>query len=253
MVHAFKKSALRSVRAAVLVFVLSPLAGGCDILSSTGNTDIDIAAALAPIPLPPASDFVSAVTNTFFPLAPGTVFRYRQDTDDGVETVVVTVTTQAKTILGIQATVVHDQEFLDDELIEDTFDWFAQDKSGNVWYLGEATCEIENGVCVSTEGSWEAGVNGALAGIIMWGDPAAHQGENYRQEFFEGEAEDIGKVLKTGLSVSVPAGDFTNCVETMDWTPLEPGVREHKYYCAGIGLVLETHKKERSELISVSH
>jgi hypothetical protein len=175
----------------VLAFALSSLFAACDILSSTGNNDVEIAAALAPLPLPPASDFVAAVTNQFFPLVPGTVFRYRQDSDDGVETVVVTVTAQSKTILGIAATVVHDQEFFDGELIEDTFDWFAQDKNGNVWYLGEATCEIENNVCESTEGSWQAGVNGAQAGIIMWADPAAHQGENYRQEFFAGERKTL--------------------------------------------------------------
>ena len=248
MSHVTHASVIRHMRAYLLVFSVLQLTAGCDIVSTTDNSDIELAASIAPLPLPSASDFVSAVTNPFFPLTPGTVFRYRQDE----ESVVVTVTSQTKSILGIQATVVHDQEFLDGELIEDTFDWFAQDKNGNVWYLGEATCEIANGVCVSTEGSWEAGVNGAQAGIIMWADPAAHQGENYRQEFFAGEAEDIAKVLKTGLAVSVPAGNFTNCVETMDWTPLEPGQREHKYYCSGVGLVLETHKKERNELISVS-
>ena len=134
-------------------------------------------------------------------------------------------------------------EAVDGALLEDTFDWYAQDRWGNVWYLGEASCEFENGVCVDTEGSWEAGVDGALAGIIMWANPAAHKGVTYQQEFYEDVAEDQAKVLHTGLEVSVAAGEFSNCIETMDFTPLEPGSREHKFYCAGTGLVLEISPK----------
>ncbi|HEY0673855.1 MAG TPA: hypothetical protein VGD27_16375 [Longimicrobiales bacterium] len=224
---------------------------GCDNATPPLETAAPAFARAAPA-MPPAGDFVRDVDNRYFPLSPGTVRTYRSATDEGEEITRVTVTNQTKRILGIRATVVHDEVLLNGSLIEDTYDWFAQDAAGNVWYLGEASCEMEEGECVSTEGSWEAGVDGAVAGIIMWADPAAHTGETYQQEYYEGIAEDRGKVLHTGLSVQVPAGQFNDCVETMDWTPLEPGGREHKYYCAGIGMVLEVATRNggtRNELV----
>jgi hypothetical protein len=200
------------------------------------------------------ADFVAAVTNPFFPLVPGTTYTFEGETDVGTETVVVEVLNQTKVITGITATVVRDRVFVDDELIEDTFDWFAQDAEGNVWYLGEDSKEIENGVVVSTEGSWETGVDGAKPGIIMWGDPAAHLGEEYRQEFYEGEAEDWGKVVALGQSVVVPYGSFTGCIVTEDRNGLEPGSLENKSYCPGIGVTLEVKVGggERVELVDVS-
>lgn len=191
------------------------------------------------IPLPPASDFVALADNPYYPLIPGTTFQYHSDTPDGTEINTVEVTHDTRMILGIAATVVHDRVYLDGELTEDTYDWYAQDVEGNVWYLGEFSCEIEGGQCASTEGSWEAGVSGATAGIIMWANPAAHRGETYRQEFLEGEAEDVAKVLRSNASVETPYGSFTGCLETMDWSLLEPADREHKFYCPGTGLVLE--------------
>ena len=199
------------------------------------------------------ADFVAVVDNPYFPLIPGTTWRYESEEDDELEVTVVEVLSETKTILGIQATVVLDQVYVDGELLERTFDWFAQDRAGNVWYLGEDTAEFEDGE-VSTEGSWEAGVDGAQPGIIMWGDPAAHKGENYRQEFLEGEAEDMAKVLQLNATVEVPYGSFTGCLKTMDWTPLEPGGREHKYYCPNVGLVLEVHPRGgrvRNELVAL--
>jgi hypothetical protein len=230
---------------------------GCDAATPTGAAPP--AAAFprrveAP-PLPAPSEFVSVIDNPFWTLTPGTTFLYRGETDEGVETNTVEVTHDTKTILGIAATVVHDRVYLDGVLIEDTFDWYAQDVLGNVWYLGEDTCEIEDGECVSTEGSWEAGVDGAEPGIIMWADPAAHKGKAYQQELFEGEAEDLAKVLRLNAKVEVPYGSFSGCLETMEWSPLEPGVREHKFYCAGIGLLLEVQPKGgrvRVELVSIS-
>ncbi|MGH7586710.1 MAG: hypothetical protein ACREMH_10715, partial [Gemmatimonadales bacterium] len=139
--------------------------------------------------------WAAAVDNSWFPLQPGTTWEFSADTDDGLETVVVEVLAETRTINGVVATVVRDREYLDGELKEDTHDWYAQDAAGNIWYLGEDTKEIEDGSVVSTEGSWEWGVDGALPGIIMWADPAAHVGEEYRQEFYEGEAEDWGKVV----------------------------------------------------------
>jgi hypothetical protein len=205
------------------------------------------------LPLPEPASFVPTVTNQYFPLIPGTTWLY--ESSDGSESNTVEVLSETKDILGITATVVHDQVFTDGELTEDTFDWYAQDSDGNVWYLGEDSREMENGQVVSTEGSWEAGVNGAQAGIIMWADPGAHIGEEYRQEFAEGEAEDAGKVIAVGESVTVPFGSFTGCLKTADRNLLESGSTENKYYCPEVGTVLEhpvQSPAERTELIDVT-
>jgi hypothetical protein len=205
-----------------------------------------------PSPLPDPGTFEESVTNPFFPLAPGTTWFY--ESSDGVETNTVEVLSETKTILGITATVVHDQVFADGELIEDTFDWYAQDSEGNVWYLGEDSRELENGQVVSTEGSWEAGVDGAQAGIVMWADPAAHVGEEYRQEFYEGEAEDVAKVVAVGEDVDVQFGSFSGCIRTEDRNPLESGSTENKIYCPDVGTVLEFpvgSPTERTELVNV--
>jgi hypothetical protein len=129
--------------------------------------------------------------------------------------------------------------FEDGELVEDTRDWYAQDVAGNVWYLGEETAEYENGEVVTTAGSWEAGVDGALPGIVMLADPRV--GDVYRQEFYEGEAEDVGMVVALTGEVSVEAGTWSgeDVLVTEDWTPLEPGVREQKTYALGVGVVHE--------------
>jgi hypothetical protein len=199
------------------------------------------------------SDFVAQITNPYMPFTPGKVFNYRAETEDGIETTVVEVTHDTKVIMGVTTTVVRDRVYLDGSLIEDTFDWFAQDEDGNVWYFGEDSKEIEDGVVVSTEGSWEAGVTGAKPGIVMLAQPKI--GMQYAQEEAEGVAEDHATVLSLKKVVLVPAGTFENCLQTMDWTPLEPGVREFKYYAPGVGLVLEVHPaggQERNELTSFS-
>lgn len=231
----------------------------CDGTSPTDNSPAgspELARNVLAPSLPSAGDFVARGTNPYFPLIHGTVFTYRSETDEGVETNTVEVTDRTKTILGIVATVVHDRVYLDGELTEDTDDWYAQDRWGNVWYLGEHSCEIEDGECVSTEGSWEAGVDGAEAGIIMWAQPGANRGKTYRQEYSAGVAEDMAKVLRLNARVEVPYGDFGGCLETMDFSALEPGVREHKFYCPGTGLVLEVEPRggrTRAELVGISH
>jgi hypothetical protein len=180
-------------------------------------------------------NFVRNVDNRFYPLVPGTRYVYIGEEDGERETNVVVVTHDRKTILGISAVVVLDRVLVDGELKEKTFDWYAQDKEGNVWYLGEDTKEFEDGEVVSTEGSWEAGVQGARAGIIMPAHPEA--GQHYRQEFFRGEAEDEARVTSVGVEVTVPYGSFRGCIRTIEWTRLEPGITEAKWYCPGLGFV----------------
>ena len=197
-------------------------------------------------------NFVSEVTNPLFPLKPGTTFIY-ESTGDEPEHDEVQVTHDTKTILGVVCTVVRDTVSVDGEVTEDTLDWFAQDKDGNVWYFGEHSEEFEDGVLVSLEGSWEAGVDGAKPGIIMEANPKV--GDVYRQEFSLGVAEDAAEVLATDAAASVPFGDFTGCLQTHDFTPLEPDGLEHKFYAPGVGLVLELHPEtgERNELVDVVH
>lgn len=195
-----------------------------------------------------------AVTNPFFPLVPGTTFTFQGETEDGMEVTVVEVLEDAKIVNGVSATVVHDQVSLDGVLVEDTFDWYAQDSEGNVWYLGEDSKEIENGVVVSTEGSWEWNVDGALPGIIMWADPTAHVGEEYRQEYYEDEAEDWGRVVALGETVTVPLQTFDGCLRIEEWNDLEPGTLETKWYCPGIGFTRELAQggAETVDLVAVT-
>lgn len=198
-----------------------------------------------------ASNFVLGIDNPWFPLVPGTVFTYEKVTDEGTQQTVIEVTDQTRVILGVTCVVVHAVETLDGELVEDTFDWFAQDAQGNVWYLGEDSTEYENGMPVSTQGSWEAGVDGAVAGVIMLAQPVV--GATYAQEDAPGVAEDMATVAAFGQSVDVPYGLFPACLRTTDFTPLEPGIAEQKYYAQGVGLLLEVSDEgERNELVSVT-
>lgn len=199
------------------------------------------------------SNFVSTVDNPYFPLTPGTVYSYVEETPEGLETNEVAVTHDTKVILGVTTTIVWDRVYLNGSLKEDTFDWYAQDNAGNVWYFGEDTKTVENGVVVSTAGSWEAGKDGAKAGIIMLSSPRI--GNTYYQEFAPGVVEDQGRVLSLKESVSVPYGEFEDCLKTADWTPIEPGNRAFKYYARGIGMVLEIIPRDgraRVELTAVT-
>ena len=189
-----------------------------------------------PFPLDPA-DFVAEIDNPYWPMTPGNRWVFTEIDEEGNELrVEVTVTDEKRDIIGISAAVVHDVVTMNGEVIEDTFDWYAQDVDGNVWYMGEATAEYEDGVVVSTAGSWEAGVDGALAGVVVPGNPEV--GMMYRQEYYAGEAEDVGEVLSLDEAVEVPFGSFEGCLQTEDTTPLEPDVLEHKYYCQSVGPVL---------------
>ena len=201
----------------------------------------------------PANFAGDPIDNPYFPLEPGTTFIYRGESDGAPTREVMTVTSDTKEILGITATVVHHLAYEDGVLVEETFDWFAQDQDGNVWYLGEDTKELdEDGNVISTAGSWEAGVDGAEAGIIMLADPT--KGDRYRQEFYEGEAEDMAQVIGFEDNVCVQYGCFDNVLVTKEWTPLERGVVEHKYYASGVGFIFGIMVKggeEQIELVRV--
>ena len=204
------------------------------------------------VELDPA-DFTTRIDNPYFPLAPGSRWVYREtDTDGTVERVVVTVTRRTKKVAaGVEARVVHDVVTADGEFVEVTDDWYAQDRDGNVWYLGEETAEYENGKPVSTAGSFEAGSDGAEAGVIMPADPKV--GMRYRQEYYAGEAEDAGQVLSLGEQAEVPFGHFRDVLVTKDVNPLEPKVLEYKHYARGIGMVLALKASgggNREELLS---
>jgi len=234
----------RSIGLAVAVFIAGILVGAIltEVIDDEDEGGVSFDDPYQPV-IDPA-DFVLGVNNTYFPLVPGTTFVY-----EGAEHVEVHVTNSTRTVMGVVCVVVRDMVSEDGAVVEDTYDWYAQDVHGNVWYFGEDSKEYEDGEMVSTAGSWEAGVGGARPGIVMLAHP--HVGLTYRQEYLKGEAEDMGTVLSLDAAVTVPAGTYSGALRTKDFTPLEPGVLEHKYYAPGVGLVLEEEGTVRVELIEV--
>jgi hypothetical protein len=200
------------------------------------------------------TDFTTAIDNPYWPMAPGDRLIYRETGDEGAERrVVVTVTPDTKTIMGIAARVVHDIVTENGSVIEDTFDWYAQDADGNLWYLGEDTKEYENGELKTTEGSWEAGVDGAEPGIILPAHP--EPGLSYREEYYKGHAEDGASVLTLDAHAKVPYGTYDNLLQTRNYSGIEPDVVEEKFYAQGIGPALEVTISggvDRAELVSRS-
>ena len=186
-----------------------------------------------------AEDFVEGIDNPYWPAVPGSRWVYEGVDEGEVEVIEVTVLDDTRDIGGITATIIRDTVEIDGELAEDTYDWYGQDTSGNVWYLGEDSTEYENGEAVSTAGSWETGVDGAVPGIIMYADLESQVGEAYFQEFYEGEAVDKAVIEETGATVTVAAGTFEDVVVIREWNPLEPGKFENKYLAPGVGVVLE--------------
>jgi len=193
------------------------------------------------------------VTNQWFPLRPGTTYAYTGVRDGQPSREVFTVTRLTKTIQGVRCTVVHDRLYLRGRLRERTTDWYAQDRGGAVWYFGEQTAELDvRGHVTSTEGTWRSGVDGAKAGIYMPAHPRV--GQSFWQELYAGHAEDHFRVLSLNASVSVPYISSRHALLTKEWTPLEPGVIDHKLYVRGIGTVKEETVKggsERNVLVAV--
>jgi hypothetical protein len=204
-----------------------------------------------PVQLDPA-EFSTRIDNPYWPMRPGSRWIYRETAPDGTrQRVVVTVTRRTKPIAnGITARVVRDRVTEDGELVEDTFDWYAQDRAGNVWYLGEETREYENGKVTSTAGSWEAGVDGAQPGVVMPAKPRV--GLAYRQEHYAGEAEDEAEIFSLAEQVEVPYGHFAHVLMTKDANPLQPRVLEYKFFARGVGPVLAvgvSGGSDREELV----
>lgn len=225
-------------------------AAGVTNLSGTGGSSEKV--------IDPAQ-FVTGINNQYFPLAPGDTFYAQTVSVDGVDTtledIVISVSSDIKVILGVSCEVIHDVVTSNGILTEDTYDWYAQDKRGNVWYFGEDTKKLQPDGSWSTEGSFEGGVSGAKAGIIMPGNPQAHIGIPYHQELYVGHAEDKGNVLGTNETVTIGLGTFTNCVKTEETTVLDPGVIENKWYAPGLGqikAIIEIGGDEHEELVGTN-
>jgi hypothetical protein len=201
---------------------------------------------------PAGVGFSAKVTNPWFPLIPGSRYDYVGSKDEQPARDVLTVTHRTRTIDGAECVVISDRLYLAGRLHERTTDWYSQDSAGNVWYFGEQTAELDpSGKVAKTTGTWLAGVDGAKAGIYMFAHPRV--GQSARQEYLKGQAEDHFQVLQLDASVRVPAVTSTHALLTKEWTPLEPGVLDHKVYVRGIGTVLEEAVKggnERLQLVS---
>lgn len=237
-----------------LLVLLAGLTGGCaggpPTVSPSGVDGL-----VVPTPSPEPGDFVGQVDNPWFPLVPGTVRSYRSIGAGGPQRVTTTVAHRTREVQGVRTVVVHDRVTgARGRLVEDTYDWFAQDTAGNVWYFGEDTTSYgaRGRGRPDTEGSWEAGVDGAEAGLAMPAHPRV--GDGYAEEHLAGVAEDQAEVQALDASVEVPAGSYRGLLRTEDTTPLEPGLVEWKLYARGVGLVLEetvSGVPERVELVRV--
>ena len=205
-------------------------------------------------PAAPAS-FTTTIDNPYYPLPPGQLLVYKGVRDGEKQVDRVFVTDQTKVVNGVDTVVVRDiARNHAGVLIEKTYDWFAQDDLGNVWYFGEDTKEYDaHGHVISTEGSWTDGVDGAVRGIVMEASPAVT--DAYRQEYYAGQAEDQAWVVQTGMHVDVPYGSLDGVLRTMEWARIEPRVVDMKFYAPGIGIVLEkalAGGQEVAELVKVS-
>jgi hypothetical protein len=227
-----------TIAVAVLVATAIPACGGDEEATidpgDDGSYDVEIDPA----------EFTSDIDNEWLPLATGSSWEYElTDAEGEVEEIVtVEVLDERRKVMGVVTVVVKDVVSTPSgDVLEDTRDWFAQDSEGNVWYFGEETVSYEDGEA-DTAGSWEAGVDGALPGIVMPADPVSRDGE-----YLEEEAEDMGEVIGSGEPVSVPAGDFEDVLVTREWTPLESDTVEEKTYARGVGMILEEQVKGPGE------
>jgi hypothetical protein len=195
------------------------------------------------------ADFTHVVTNKYYPRNPGMKATYGKNTSKGAERIEVEVTGETKSVMGVTLLVVREREWVNEQLVEDTKDWIAQDKDGNVWHFGEAVDNYKDGRLVDHDGSWEAGADGAKPSILMLGNPKV--GDTYRKEHDPTKGEDSETVAAVGKKVTVPQGTFEDCVQIRDWNSIKDE-SDQKYYCAGAGLVLKQDGSERLELMTLS-
>ena len=249
----------RGVAAALAVAAVAALTGAAVVTwapwasSAPSSTSTTSACGTSYAPVLDPANFQTVVDNPYFPLPVGRKLVYSGVKDGQAQTDTVTVTDQHKLILGITATVVHDVATHDATVLEQTFDYYAQDTQGTVWYLGEDTTAFLPNGKADTSGSFQAGVDGAQPGIIMQATPQVP--DAYRQECYAGQAEDTAWVVATEGSVRVPYGNVRNVLTTLEATRLEPGAYDQKVYGPGIGIVSEqslTGPNETSQLVSVS-
>lgn len=239
--------------AAPALIALAVLVAGCGSGGGSGGgtgASYPRAGAESPLPAIRPADFTGTVDNAWFPLTPGSVLTYTGAKDGKAARDVFTVTHETYVVDGVRCVVIHDSLYLDGTLEEKTSDWYAQDRAGNVWYFGESTAELdENGHVTSTEGSWQAGKDGATPGIFMPARPAV--GQTFLQEYLKGQAEDHFQVLALAASVTTPATTTAAALLTKEWTPLEPGVVDQKYYVRGIGTVKELAVRGGTESLTL--
>ena len=239
----FRKLLTVSAGAAVAVAAIAAL--------WASNAVAAVATTSAPVFDP--NNFVAVIDNPYFPLPVGRTLVYSGVKDGQTQRDTVTVTNQTKVILGVTARVVSDIADHDGAILERTSDWYAQDKQGNVWYLGEDTVHFLPHGKADTSGSWEAGVNGAVPGIVMEANPQTP--DAYRQELLTGQAEDTAWIVDRGTTLRVPYGKISNALTTLEATRLEPGAYDQKVYGPGIGIVLEqslSGANENAKLESVT-
>jgi hypothetical protein len=211
------------------------------VLITSGGLAFAQDPAQQPPPMHPGSitsaDFVAVIDNPYLPLIPGTSLVYEGRGEDGLEYIEFKILPETRQVMGITATIMEETAYADGELEEHTFHRFAQDKAGNVWSLGKEVSNYEDGQLWDNAGSWEAGVNGALPGIMMYADPAAQVGKTYYQGYYAGQVEDQATLVSASETVVIPYGTYNNVVKTYDFTALDPDSQEEKYYAAGIGLI----------------
>jgi hypothetical protein len=184
------------------------------------------------------ANFSPNVTNELFPLTPGKILVYTGIKDGKKALDLFAPTSRIRVINGVRTRVVEDRGYLDNVLEERTSDYYAQDRCGNVWYFGEDTATLDrHGKVVDTEGTWHYGVGGAQPGVFMQAHPQL--GRRFRQEWLEGQAEDVFKVIDRSARVTVPFGSFRHALRTAETNALEPGVLDNKYYVRGVGEVAE--------------
>jgi hypothetical protein len=246
-------------RTAVVIVVALTVAGCGSDNAAPGGSAADANPSATPVidpgdggdyqPNLDPANFVDVIDNPYLPFKPGMAWVYEGESDGETERIEVVVTDERRGVHGISATVVRDTVHVGGELVEDTYDWFAQDIGGNVWYLGEDSTSYDSGGTTSKEGSWEYGIDGALPGIVMPAAPA--EGDSYRQEYYPGEAEDMGEVIRVGETKTVGIGEYTDVVVTEDWNPLEPEIIENKYYAPGVGQIYSEHVRGAPETVEL--